>query len=262
MASTSRHFSLGHRLPGFLSIPLFGDRQQYGQTPIPGDPCWQEWLDRYAEFYLTTQHSGVRKVVSYSGHKVMQQLELTGKRVVELGPGVIAHVPHWRGRPECYDVLDVNEQLLQQAAQVLIDNDVPHRTFLESRDGNPGLPFPSEEYDAVVSFYSLEHLHPLELHLAEIRRVLKPGGHLLGAIPCEGGLGWGLGRLLSTRRWLKKNSNIDPDKWICWEHPNFAESIMRLLDMTMTRTHVSYFPLLAPSIDLNLILRFVYQKTE
>ena len=83
---------------------------------------------------------------------------------------------------------------------------------------------------------------------------------MIGGIPAEGGIGWGLGRLLTTRRWFKKNSTIDPDKWVCWEHPNFAETILRTLDEFLKRRHISYFPLAVPLIDPNLIVRFMYRK--
>jgi SAM-dependent methyltransferase len=45
------------------------------------------------------------------------------------------------------------------------------------------IPFPDKKFDAVVCFEVLEHVFNLEEVLAEIRRVLKPGGQLLVSIP-------------------------------------------------------------------------------
>ena len=45
------------------------------------------------------------------------------------------------------------------------------------------LPFPDSHFDAVVCFEVLEHVFNIEEVLAEIRRVLKPGGQLLVSIP-------------------------------------------------------------------------------
>lgn len=253
--------ALGHRLPQTLAVPLFGDRQRYGQKPFLDDPTWREWLQIYAQFHMATQHSGVRKIVNHSGYKVMTRLDLEGKRVLEIGPGPVAHMSWWNGRPTRYDLLDSYEGMMTEAISALAATDIPHSAYLQSPDEEVPLPMASSSYDAVVSFYSMEHLHPLERYVAEIVRVLKPGGHLIGAIPCEGGLGWGLGRFFSTRRWFKKHSTIDPDKWVCWEHPNFSDTIVKVLDASMQRVYISLYPLFfIPLIDLNLILRFVYAK--
>ena len=112
----------------------------------------------------------------------------------------------------------------------------------------------------MVSFYSLEHLYPLEPYVAGILRVLKPGGVLIGAIPAEGGLGWGLGRYLTSRRWFKKHTTINPDKLICWEHPNFADHVLTTLDRNMVQQHLGFWPLAVPSIDMNLVIKFIYAK--
>ncbi len=45
------------------------------------------------------------------------------------------------------------------------------------------LPFPDQQFDAVVSFETLEHLHAQDELLAGFRRVLKPGGFLLISSP-------------------------------------------------------------------------------
>ena len=53
---------------------------------------------------------------------------------------------------------------------------------------------------------------------------------LVGAIPNEGGFAWGTGRFLSTRRFVHKNSKINYDKIICWEHVNFCDQILKKVD--------------------------------
>jgi hypothetical protein len=67
--------------------------------------------------------------------------------------------------------------------------------------------------------------------------------------------------LLTSRRWLKKNTGIDPDKIICWEHPNYADEILAELDQGMARHRVEYWPFSwLPHLDLNLVIRFIYRK--
>lgn len=254
------YFTLGHRLPRFLSAPLFGDRARFGVAVQPADPSWREWERIYLDFYYATQKRSAGKLVNDAGYRVMEQVELTGKTVLEVGPGDIQHLARWRGRPECYHIADVQQAMLTRSSERLAAAGIRHSARLLSRDDRIVLPYGDAAFDVIVSFYSLEHLYPLEAYLDEMLRVLKPGGLLVGAIPAEGGLAWGLGRLLTSRRWLKRNTGIDPDKIICWEHPNFAGDILTALDRKLAQRHVAYWPLLLPAIDLNLIVRFVHAK--
>jgi len=45
------------------------------------------------------------------------------------------------------------------------------------------LPFPDHSFDAVIANHSLEHIHGLREALAEIGRVVRPGGSLFVAVP-------------------------------------------------------------------------------
>ena len=82
----------------------------------------------------------------------------------------------------------------------------------------------------------------------------------MGAIPLEGGLAWGAGRYLTSRRWLLKHTSIDPDKIICWEHPNFADEIFASLVQRGDFSYLDFWPLKIHSMDLNLVLKFVINK--
>ena len=67
--------------------------------------------------------------------------------------------------------------------------------------------------------------------------------------------------MLTSRRWFKNNTTIDPDKIICWEHPNFADHILDELDQVFQREAVGYWPLSwLPALDLNLVIRLCYRK--
>ena len=86
-------------------------------------------------------------------------------------------------------------------------------------------------------------MNPLSENLLEMKRLLKLGGLL-----------WGLGRFLTSRRWLCKNTDIDPDKIIYWEHPNFADKIISQCNEIFKKESVSAWPLaFAPILDANLV---------
>lgn len=95
--------------------------------------------------------------------------------------------------------------------------------------------------------------------MSELKRILRPKGIIVGAVPCEGGLAWGLGRFLTSRRYAKR-LGINYDKIICWEHPNFVDKIKSLLDKNFVKIKSIKKPFPDLPFDLNLIWAFIYQK--
>jgi SAM-dependent methyltransferase len=254
-------FLIRHWLPRALRGPLWGDRERWGLTIRQDDACWQQWQRTNLDFYAANQRAGVGMAINDAGYRVMSRLNLQGKRVLEIGPGDIRHLVFWRGRPSEYLLADVQAEMLRKAEAKLAAAGVPHRSLLVERDTR--LPLEDASVDVVVSFYSLEHLYPMEPYLRDIRRVLRPGGVLIGAIPAEGGLAWGSGRFLTSRRWFKRYTTIDPDKIICWEHPNFADDVLAALDRHFEREHTRLWPVpWLPLLDANLIVRLVYRKGD
>ena len=221
-------FALRNWLPKSLRSPLWGDREKWGLTINVDDPCWQQWQQTYSEFYGATQREGIGTQVNDAGYRVMAHIDLMGKRVLEIGGGDIRHIVKWRGKPAEYILADVSVEMMKKAERRLSEKGVTYRPILLNR--GQALPLDDNSVDVIVSFYSLEHLYPLAPYLTDMHRVLKPDGTLIGAIPAEGGLTWGAGRMLTSRRWFKKNTTIVPDKIICWEHPNFADEIIAALD--------------------------------
>jgi SAM-dependent methyltransferase len=64
-------------------------------------------------------------------------------------------------------------------------------------EGSP-LPFANDQFDVVVSCDVMEHVSDPRYSLAEVHRVLRPGGRFIGFVPIEGGAGpHGLFRLFS-----------------------------------------------------------------
>ena len=253
-------FVIRPHLPSRWRSPLWGDRERWGLSIREDDPCWQEWQRTTVNFYEANQRQGLGTVVNDAGYRVMSQVDLSGCRVLEIGPGDIRHHRHWRGRPAEYIVADVEAVMLGKAVQRLESLGVNYRPI--SRQRSDPIALPDGSVDVVVTFYSLEHLHPLAEHLDEIVRVLRPGGTLIGAIPAAGGLAWGGGRMLTSRRWLKRHTTIDPDKLICWEHPNFADDVLAQLDRRLQRQRVRAWPFgWLPLLDLNLIISLLYRKS-
>jgi SAM-dependent methyltransferase len=97
-----------------------------------------------------------------------------GKRVLDLGCRSGALTRHFLEGNEVVG-LDIDRAALAKAAQLGIETVVA--------DVEQPLPFPDSSFDAVVAGELLEHLRfPGEV-VAEIRRVLRPGGVLAGSVP-------------------------------------------------------------------------------
>lgn len=254
------NYTIGYRLPDFFSIPLFGDRKRYGFNIQPDDPCWKEWQKTYMDYYYSSQKLYGGEIINNGGYKVITKLNMLGKRVLEIGPGDINHIKNWNGKPKYYAVIDIQQPMLDRTITKLEAKGIPYSAKLLKSGDLGKLPFDDNEFDTIILFYTLEHIYPLSPYLEQLLKVLKRGGKLVGAIPCEGGLAWGSGRFMTSRRWLKKHTSINPDKIISWEHPNFADAILRILDNYMFRRYISFWPLVIPSIDLNLIVKFIYEK--
>lgn len=254
-------FNLRNIVPRFLANPLWGNRGRWGLRVNEGDHDWLEWQRIYTKFYNSNQREGVGVSVNDAGYQIMATVDLADKIVLEVGAGDIRHLRYWSRNPKEYLLADISEDMMQYANECLLASGIPSKKLMLLR--NQTLPVPDESIDAIISFYSLEHLYPLEPYLEEMRRVLKPGGTLVGAIPAEGGMAWGLGRFFTSRRWFKRNTKIDPDKIICWEHPNYADEIILALDKYFERQIVRYWPFRwLPWLDANLVLQFSYIKAK
>jgi SAM-dependent methyltransferase len=252
--------SFGHCLPRFISRRLFGDRSSFGTVADREDPDWKAWEKVYLDLYHYVHKQGVGKIISEAGYKVLDTVDLNGKDVLEIGPGQIPHMGHWRGIPKRYDIVDVSSRMLDDTGKILAAKGINYCSKLLPPDNSGQLPFEAQSFDVLISFYSLEHIFPIKPYLLELNRVLRPGGLLVGAIPCEGGFIWGLGRFLTSRRWMIRTMKINYDKIICWEHPNFAETVLNSLMETFEKGKVSLWPFGFLGIDFSFVASFKFRK--
>lgn len=210
------------------------------------------------EIFTATQSGVLGRTVNGAGYKKSHKLvDVAGSNVLEIGPGYLDHIRYWKGTPNKVTLVDRRPEFLEIGKQKLEARGIPFECIVSEPGGGPLQSLEDAQFDIVFAFYVLEHITPLAPTLLEIRRVLKPTGALVGAIPAEGGLAWGLGRFLTTRRWFRKHTSIDLDKIICWEHPNFADEVVNKLDQTWPSVEVYSWPFGIPNADLSLVHSFV-----
>lgn len=98
---------------------------------------------------------------------------------VGCGPGWIWQENSQRIPPGWHITLtDLSPGMIEQARENLASI---NRDFTFAEVDVQELPFPDESYDAVIANHMLYHVPNLQRGLAQIRRVLKPGGRLFAA---------------------------------------------------------------------------------
>jgi ubiquinone/menaquinone biosynthesis C-methylase UbiE len=129
----------------------------------------RRYYDRFSETYDDHRHRGY--------HRLIDDLELelvrrygTGRDVFEAGCGTGLLLREAATIARRASGLDLSRGMLSRA----------HGRGLRVVQGSiTHLPLPSASVDLVYSMKVLPHVQPIEAALAELARVVRPGGHLL-----------------------------------------------------------------------------------
>src|SRR3982750_382882 len=132
-------------------------------------PTTQQYYDRFAETYENERHRGY--------HRLIDELELdlvrrygAGKDVFEAGCGTGLLLREAAGVARSAIGLDLSRGMLAPARD----------RGLEVVQGSlTDVPLPSASFDLVYSMKVLAHVPPIERAVAELSRLVRPGGHLL-----------------------------------------------------------------------------------
>jgi SAM-dependent methyltransferase len=195
-------------------------------------------------------YTGVLGWVQRQGHLVAEQLSQArsnGKplRSLEIGCGSGYHFQH-----------------VGDGLHFGLDYEMPHLRRARERYPNYpvlqgdayNLPFRSGAFDRVVSIYVFEHLHRLPECLAEVKRILKPGGELLVGLPAEGGLAYELGRSVTTKRHFERTHKVDYMKLVRSEHCNTCAEVLDELRQWFRVETVQHLPFRVPLVHLSAIV--------
>ena len=224
-------------LPYFIYKRLFGDRRKYKTKIKRNDKDWKEWHKQIEKIYSLRETSLSGSLVNRFSYNILKKESLKNKTILEIGPGNFYHYIYWKNKPKKYIVADFNSKFLDISFSVLNRINVNSKKILIDKN-NFKLKQKSESVDFVFSFFSLEHIYQLSDCIKEIRRILKKNGKLIFAIPNEGCFAWGFARYFISRRWIMKNTTINYDKIICWEHPNFASKIIKNLNEELKQVEI------------------------
>jgi SAM-dependent methyltransferase len=137
--------------------------------PAPAAPTTQHYYDRFAPGYETQRHHGY--------HRLIDELELelvrrygTGKDVFEAGCGTGLLLREAAAVARRAMGLDLSRGMLGPARA---------RGLHIVQGSLTDVPLPSESVDLVYSMKVLAHVPPIGRAVAELARLVRPGGHLL-----------------------------------------------------------------------------------
>jgi cyclopropane fatty-acyl-phospholipid synthase-like methyltransferase len=145
--------------------------------------------------------------------------------VVDVGSGLAAPAAEWASAHDSLDVRCVNINYAQ-----LLSASTNGHAISRVNATSTALPFASQSADRVIALESAQHFRPLGEFVRESRRILKPGGLLVLAIPVTARAGpselFKLGILSFT--WSSEHYGLDHVKSAIEENGFKAREVMHI----------------------------------
>jgi SAM-dependent methyltransferase len=150
-------------------------RAYWNDNPCDSELSDREWLSR--EYFLDVE----RQRYELQPHilEVISRIDWRGKRVLEVGAGLGTDARNLIGRGANYTGINVDRGSTEAASQALRVFSLPGAVLERNATS---LDFPNDTFDVVYSFGVLQHIPEARKAVAEIHRVLKPGGELLAMV--------------------------------------------------------------------------------
>lgn len=104
-------------------------------------------------------------------------LEPATGNTLEIGFGTGLNLPYYPAAVTKLTVIDSEDMLRERVARRIAECPIP--VVRMQLDAQGRLPFDDQTFDSVITTFTLCSIADTALALAEIRRVLKPGGHFI-----------------------------------------------------------------------------------
>jgi ubiquinone/menaquinone biosynthesis C-methylase UbiE len=160
-----------HSPPGEISTRLVSFSADSADPPGLND------YDSFAEGYTASNETSF--VNAYYARPAMLALagDVAGRRILDAGCGSGPLFAALRDRGASVTGIDKSAGMLEQARRRLGDD-----ADLQVAELGGPLPFPDDTFDDVTASLVLHYLEDWGPALAELRRVLKPGGRLIASV--------------------------------------------------------------------------------
>jgi SAM-dependent methyltransferase len=147
-------------------------REYWGGSPCDSDESDRTRLSREYFLDIERQRYGLQPHIL----DVLAKIDWRGKRVLEIGSGLGTDARTIIGKGGDYTGINIDQASTEATAQALRVFSLPGGAL---QCDATSLDFPESTFDVVYSFGVLHHIPAAGAAVAEIHRVLKPGGELL-----------------------------------------------------------------------------------
>jgi len=144
---------------------------------LPTDPPRANDYDSFAEAYTAESDAGIQNAYYERPAILVLAGDVTGRRILDAACGSGPLFAALRDRGAIVTGIDTSTGMLELARRRLGDG-----ADLQVADLGSPLPFPDGAFDDVVASLVLHYLEDWGPTLAELRRVLTPGGRLIVAV--------------------------------------------------------------------------------
>jgi SAM-dependent methyltransferase len=176
-------------------------------------------------------------------------------RTLELGAGIGGHLAFEPLELQDYHCIELRESMAEE-----IRRKYP-QVVTVTGDCQKRIPYDDAYFDRIVVIHMLEHLPDLPAAVAEVDRVLTPGGIFSVVLPCDPGIAYELARKISAERLFTARYKV-PYRWLIRrEHINSPSEILHVIKSRFEIFDKAYFPLLIPVINLNLCIGVTARKS-
>jgi ubiquinone/menaquinone biosynthesis C-methylase UbiE len=170
----------------------------HGVEIEPGTPAWSEWVKDYYRDVETYDWVDVadnirgleaffHKNRAWMVRRMVAKYATPSAPILDAGCGTGLNLRHL---PEGSTGIDINPRNIE-----LLRKRLPNHTVVEG--DVEALPFADASFGTVLCTEVIEHIPDPSAALAEYRRVLQPGGVLIGSVPARSAI-WKLRFLSST----------------------------------------------------------------
>lgn len=164
--------------------------------------------------------------IEHYAHKLVADKASGSRRVLEIGIGGGEHLVYRSPTTgmERYVGLDLSPTY----AKICRDKFGVEVICADAAD----MPFADNAFDCVIAMAILEHVQDLERVLAEVERILEPGGRFLALIPTNGSLPVAAFKALVTYPTMRRRGIARPD--LVWNDLN-VNSFKRVESLVLQR---------------------------